>query len=48
METIAKKIILTDSQGNPVKELKSGIPVQMKVQSIPVFKIEKFKFSNNK
>lgn len=48
METIAKKIILTDSEGNPVKELKSGVPVQMKVQRTPTFRVEKFKFSNNK
>ena len=48
METIAKKIILTDSEGNLVKQLKNGVHVTMKVQSTPVFKVEKFKFSNNK
>jgi len=48
MDTISKKIVLVDNSGQPVKELKKGQTVNVRVQYVPIYKIENRKFSNDK
>lgn len=48
MDKIVREIVLVDSNGQVIKELKRGQTATVRVKSVPVYRIQDKEFSNNK
>jgi hypothetical protein len=46
MDTIAKTVVLYDRQGRIIKDLKPGMTASVRIQSIPVYRVQENQFSN--
>jgi len=46
VDTIARNIVLYDNDGRKIKDLKPGMTTYVRVQDIPIYRIQDKEFSN--
>jgi len=46
VDTIARNIVLYDNDGRKIKDLKPGMTTHVRVQDIPIYRIQDEAFSN--